>query len=409
MLEEYIVKLNDKNGMFYQKIKISDNIETEKETGYLYCKNSILGHIGVQAYNGFEVEMPDKKVVYVRRNAEDVFDEDSLASIEGKPVTLNHPDEMVTSKNFKKYTVGFVKNVRQDGDNIVGDLVLNDMDAIEKVLSGELKDLSLGYTAKLVPTHDGELVQKNIVANHVAIVGEGRAKNARIVDEKTVDEGSEDMALFKKNKDVQEDVLIQDAEDTKIEDAKHVTKTTFVAQTTEEYDDETGEQKEVRSTNEIRTRSVEKENKMSDEKTKEENTVENTDKEEGEVEIMKDFSYYLAKYNEVKSLPKSEFRDAAFTALSTECKETLGVDLPEIVEVKINALDSTVGLADNLTIKENEEQPKKVPTIVYAKDEERMLANMYRKMDNPKYARQLSETTYHDVIEMFETKKGGII
>lgn len=372
MLEEFIVKLNDKNGLFYQKVKISDNIETEKETGFLYCKNSILGHVGVQAYNGYEVNMPDKKVVYVRRNAVDVFDEDSLASIEGKPVTLNHPDEMVTSKNFKKYTVGFVKNVRQDGDNIVGDLVINDMDAIEKVMSGELKDLSLGYTAKLVPTDEGDLIQKNIVANHVAIVGEGRAVNARIIDEQTVIEGSEDVGLF--NKTPKPDEVV-------------ITDENIVEETPKE-------EIPVKDSVEVKTEPV----------------VETEEKEEGENKVMKDFSYFLAKFNELKTLPKSEFRDAAFDTLNAECKEELKVELPEIVEIKDNALDKTLQtLADNTTV-EDPKEVKKEANVVYAQDEERALANMYRKMNTDKvHARKLADTTYHDVIEMYENKKGGII
>ena len=392
MLNEYIVQINDKDGMFYQKVKISENIETEKETGFLYCKNSILGHVGVQAYNGYEVGITDKKVVYVRRNAEDVFDEDSLASIEGKPVTLNHPDEMVTSKTFKKYVVGFVKNVRQDGENVVGDLVINDMDAIEKVLSGELKDLSLGYTAKLVPTHDGELVQKNIVANHVAIVGEGRAKNARIVDEQTVKEGIDEMGLFNSKKtepSVFASTSIQDGEyKMDMEKEKH------------DYDMSKEEHK-------VDKEHIEDEDEEDDDEDKKETTVEDTDKEEGEHKVMKDFNYFMSKYNEIKVLPKSDFRDAAHKQLSDECKETLGVELPEIVEVvvKDNALDKTVGLADNTTVKD--EQGKKEPTVVFAQDEERMFANMYRKMDNKEYAQKLSNLTYHDVIEMYE--KGGKI
>lgn len=56
-----IKKFVDGNGIFYQRVKISDNIEREEETGFLYCYNSILGHIGVQAYNGWEVDMRDKK------------------------------------------------------------------------------------------------------------------------------------------------------------------------------------------------------------------------------------------------------------------------------------------------------------------------------------------------------------
>ena len=53
-------------GTFYQRVKISDNIEREEETGFLYCYNSILGHVGVQAYNGWEVDMKDW--VYVSRS-----------------------------------------------------------------------------------------------------------------------------------------------------------------------------------------------------------------------------------------------------------------------------------------------------------------------------------------------------
>lgn len=187
-MDELLKVFIDGKGTFYQRVKLSDNIEKEPDTGYLYCKNAILGHVGEQAYNGWEVGISDKKVVYVKREAQDVFDEESINSIKGKPVTLNHPDELVNSKNFKDYVVGFIDEVWQDGENIVGVIVIQDEKAIQAVETGELKDLSLGYTARLVDCGDGKLKQTEIVINHLAIVAEGRAKNARIVDEKTVDE-----------------------------------------------------------------------------------------------------------------------------------------------------------------------------------------------------------------------------
>lgn len=186
--DELLKVFIDGKGTFYQRVKLSNNIEKEPDTGYLYCKNAILGHVGVQAYNGYEVGITDQKVVYVRREEQDVFDEDSMNSIKGKPVTLNHPDEMVNSKNFKDYVVGFIDEVWRDGDNIVGVIVIQDEKAIQAVEQGELKDLSLGYTAKLVPIADGQFKQENIVINHLAIVSAGRAKNARIVDNETVQE-----------------------------------------------------------------------------------------------------------------------------------------------------------------------------------------------------------------------------
>jgi hypothetical protein len=184
--DELLKVFIDGKGTFYQRVKLSTNIEKEQDTGYLYCKNAILGHVGVQAYNGYEVGITDQKVVYVRREEQDVFDEESMNSIKGKPVTLNHPDEMVNSKNFKDYVVGFIDEVWRDGDNIVGVIVIQDEKAIQAVEQGELKDLSLGYTAKLVPIADGQFKQQNIVINHLAIVSSGRAKNARIVDNETV-------------------------------------------------------------------------------------------------------------------------------------------------------------------------------------------------------------------------------
>lgn len=389
-----IKKFVDGNGIFYQRVKISDNIEREEETGFLYCYNSILGHIGVQAYNGWEVDMRDKKVVYVRREAKDVFDEDSMRSIEGKPVTLHHPDEMVDSKNFQRYAKGFIKNVRRDGDNIVGDLVIHDESTIQKVLSGELKDLSLGYQAKLVPVGDGTLKQTDIVVNHLAVVGEGRAENARIVDAKpdnfSEEKGRNFMGLFKKPKVTVEIDFNEEAE----------------TETLQELFDKAEEVKEEN----VEDSKEEKEDKdlVSDEDKDKEDKEELKDsedetKEEGETKEMKDFSYFMAKYDEVKKMPKGDFRDKAFESYNAECKELFGVELPTIVdEPKKNILDESVGLADNTKV---EEQPQTKPLIADAQAEERWFKDLYRSMDKKENAQKYASMSYHDVIDMIEGRR----
>jgi hypothetical protein len=375
-------KFLDAGGLFYQRVKISDNMETEKETGFLYCKNSILGHVGVQQYSGVEVGMDEYGVVDVVREAEDVFDEDSLASMDGKPITLYHPDEMVTSENFKKYAVGFIKNVHRENNYIMGDLVINDMEAIEKVISGEIKDLSLGYQAKLVPTGDGRLKQKNIVINHLAIVPEGRAEFARIVDENTIKKGEQtNMGLFSKK----EEELKQDAE-----------------MPVEEMEDE--------------------ETMMEEEKevVEDMDKVEEMEDEEGDLEKekeseMKDLNYFANKYNQIKDMPQSEFRTKAYDALNTQCKDALGIDLPvlDVKTVKKSVIEKSVGLADNLTV-ETQESSKKEPALD-AKVEEQFFDRLYRSFDykssNPSQgkenAKKYGDMTYRDVIDMINTK-GGI-
>lgn len=375
-------KFLDAGGLFYQRVKISDNMETEKETGFLYCKNSILGHVGVQQYNGVEVGMDEYGVVDVIREAEDVFDEDSLASMDGKPITLYHPDEMVTSENFKKYAVGFIKNVHRENNYIMGDLVINDMEAIEKVVSGEIKDLSLGYQAKLVPTGDGRLKQKNIVINHLAIVPEGRAEFARIVDENTIKKGEQPkMGLFSKK----EEELKKDAE--------------MPVEEIEDEEEMMEEEKEV----------------MEDMDEVEEMEDEEGDLEKEKESEMKDLNYFANKYNQIKDMPQSEFRTKAYDSLNTQCKNALGIDLPvlDVKVVKKSVIEKSVGLADNLTV-ETQESTKKEPSLD-AKVEEQFFDRLYRSFDykssNPQQGKQnakkYGDMTYRDVIDMINTK-GGI-
>jgi hypothetical protein len=391
-MEELLKVFIDGKGTFYQRVKLSDNIEKEPDTGFLYCQKAVLGHIGVQAYHGSEVGIKDKKVVYIRREAEDVFDEDSMKSIKGKPVTLNHPDEMVNSKNFKDHVVGFIDEVWREGDNIMGVIVIQDQKAIDAIESGEFKDLSLGYTARLVPDEKGDLVQKDIVVNHLSLVKEGRAKNARILDENTVGKGSEDMEL-----DMSFEGLVGRIQ--KIEDTVFKTKTLTIEEHENTYDNETNEEVNVHKSQTITHRTVEDEKGVS--KTL---AVGDENKVEGEPQKMKTFIDFMNDFNVIKEMPKSDFRDKAYEALNAECKETLKVELPAlpVVAIKDSVIEKSVGLADN---QREEEQEVKKPLIADAQGEERFLASIYRSFDKKENARKYSSMTYHDVIDMLEGRK----
>ena len=372
---EVIKQFLDGKGLFYSRVKISDNIEMEEGTGYLFCKNSILGHVGVQKYKGTEVGLEDENIVDVVREAIDVFDEDSLASFDGKPITLYHPEEKVTSKNFQKYAVGHVKNVHRDGDNIVGDLVIQDADAIELVVDGKLKDLSLGYQADLVPTADGRLKQEKIIINHLAIVEEGRAINARIVDSNTIEVG----------------------------DTIHKSESTTITKRVSEYDDETGEEHtDVETHEHYQHTHYEKLKQLYDEEKQKQL---NDKKNEGETGMEKDFKYYLSELKELRKEPKSEFRDAMYQALNKECLDALKVGLPPLeeakqTEVKDSVVEGSVGFKD--TKVEEETKPKTIFTD--AKAEEKWFESLYRRIGKDKeFARKVGAMDYHDVIEMIET------
>ena len=145
---------------------------------------------GVYQYLGREVD-PDGKhfaadqVVNVYRSPDEVFAKDSMASFIGKPITDDHPDEAVTSANWRDLARGTVmgakREVADDGEFLGFDLAFMDAETIGKIDDGKV-ELSNGYGAELV-IEDGvapdgteyQARQVDITGNHVALVDAGRA------------------------------------------------------------------------------------------------------------------------------------------------------------------------------------------------------------------------------------------
>ena len=197
MEKDNILSFSDGKGVFSFQVKISDNIRQDEDTGYLYCDNAILGRTGVQEYYAHELGLGKNEIIKVNRMAEDVFADEAMASYEGKSITWYHPvGKKVTSKNYKDLDVGTILKVWQDGDNVRGNIVIKDADLIMDVLDGTIKELSLGYKAKFIPIENGEYKQTEFVINHLAVVKKGRAKNAQIVDEDSIEKENKKMKLF---------------------------------------------------------------------------------------------------------------------------------------------------------------------------------------------------------------------
>ena len=109
------------------------------------------------------------------RDPLEVFSADSLASFEGVTVTELHPDSDVTPVNWRRHSIGHVTGVIAEGDYVKATLVVKDNEAIRKIQSKELREISCGYWAD-VSLEQGEFegqhydaIQKNIRGNHVAV------------------------------------------------------------------------------------------------------------------------------------------------------------------------------------------------------------------------------------------------
>ena len=164
---------------FYVTEQLSENI-AETPEGFLVCSNVPITRIGEFIYRPNEVPVqPDSEgIVRIQRDEADVFSDDTIKSFEGKPVTIDHPDEPVTPDNWSALAHGTAQNVRRgEGsqmDLLVADILITTGKAIELVKSG-LREISCGYDANYEQIAEGMGRQKDIVGNHVALVSKGRA------------------------------------------------------------------------------------------------------------------------------------------------------------------------------------------------------------------------------------------
>lgn len=169
------------SGMFTaEKIGTRRSLTPE---GFLLCEEVPIARVGSQDYAHFELPELEAKdgVIVADRTADVLFSPETLASFEGKPITIDHPPDFVTPANYMSVARGTVRNVRRgegaQSDLMLADLLITDAEAIRRVQSDgsdALDQVSNGYDADYEQIAPGRARQVTIVGNHVALV-----KNAR--------------------------------------------------------------------------------------------------------------------------------------------------------------------------------------------------------------------------------------
>jgi hypothetical protein len=142
--------------------------------GYLRIEGCISG-TGVYEYSDASGEVWGEL-----RTPEEVFAPEALESFALKPITDDHPAEMVTSANIKDVQCGQLgSNIRPDGNYVRADLLITDPALIAKIKLGKCQ-LSCGYEVIAIPvegTLDGKSYrykQTKIRGNHLSVVDEAR-------------------------------------------------------------------------------------------------------------------------------------------------------------------------------------------------------------------------------------------
>lgn len=368
---------------FEYKVRLGERMEYTKD-GYLIFREAIVGNIGELVYTERELGWSrDTTPVKVLREADEVFDENSLASLEGAPVTILHPDFDVNSNNFRSLGHGTVLGKpKRVGDNMVVDIIIHSAELVDliapeikddetgelrRVLNEGFKDLSLGYSAKLVQVALDLYKQTNIIYNHLAVVPEGRQANARLRDMlnpelQRKEEVNTKMAimekLFKKGKVV-------------IRDEKGVTVSNDEVEIL--LEDETKE--EVKDEKEKEAKQEDNKEVKDEKETKE---VKDNEKKEEDKEMVKDKKYFVDALKEAQLLPDGVIKTSIITELNNEFLDAFPDSVKETKsafadEKPINSIELDKQFKDN-----------KAPTQELDFDKvAKIKADYYRKLTDP--------------------------
>lgn len=147
------------------------------DEGYIRA-NAVVTRTGIFLYQN-----PDGTVRKELRHPDDVWDANSINSMQMIPVTDGHPiEKLVTSENAHRLAIGYTgESIKKDENHVMAKFVITHRDGVNSVQNYGRKELSLGYTVDLDETpgeYEGERYdarQTNIRYNHLAIVDKARA------------------------------------------------------------------------------------------------------------------------------------------------------------------------------------------------------------------------------------------
>lgn len=183
-------------------LKPTSRIRTPQ--GFLICKDVTLAKPMVKEYYAGELGIVDgfeaTDIINIYTPPDVLFGQSVIDGFTASDVVMMHPKgNQLNSDNYKDHVIGIAKNVRADNGYLIADLTIKDKWAIESIEYEDVKQISLGYAAELDMTagttetgqaYHGQWV--GMVADHVAVVREGRCgDDCKIGDKQTVNDSTE--------------------------------------------------------------------------------------------------------------------------------------------------------------------------------------------------------------------------
>ena len=182
--------------IFHNSIQAQPTAWRRTPDGFLRCTARVLAE-RVMPYHRSELENLDpsftKDTVNMLVTKDAMSEATALRSLEGAPVVIGD-HQWLSPDVIKEYGVGSVAGTPiMDGPYLVCDLLITHPEAIARIESRELPEISAAYTAETVfepGAFNGEIydsLQRNLQFNHVAVIGLGRGRageDVRILNKK---------------------------------------------------------------------------------------------------------------------------------------------------------------------------------------------------------------------------------
>lgn len=178
------------------------SVRWEDADGRLHVDRSAVTRVQVAPYYGNEVPgweergLDPAKIYKAYRPASELQDPDTVASLIGIPIQLDHHPDYPDAPAMHTRVGSTGDNAKFEAPYLVVSLHIQNADAIRRIKDGSMRELSLSYhySPDFTPgtTPEGEaydFVMRRIRAQHLALVESGRAGDKCRVDDHALTEG----------------------------------------------------------------------------------------------------------------------------------------------------------------------------------------------------------------------------
>lgn len=157
-----------------------DDMMVREDASTVSPEGTLRAHCVITNVGVFSYRNPDGSIRRELRPPEEVFNEDSMASLNGVPITNMHHG-LVTDEN-QDIVVGRLDcDVTADAYHLSATINVEDAASVKEIMEGAKRQLSAGYQCTIDHTSGTwmgvryDCIQRNIRYNHVALVPTARA------------------------------------------------------------------------------------------------------------------------------------------------------------------------------------------------------------------------------------------